>query len=337
MIDMILNDHEMLAYIFAFLMGVSIFIYTLLDGYDLGVGMLSANATWNEKDRMIASIGPFWDANETWLILGIGILLVAFPEAHGEILGALYLPVSIMLFGIIFRGVAFDFRAKAPYQQKWRWNQKFYWGSLLTALSQGYMLGAYITGFQTHLSGIMFSCLVAIAVASAYCLIGACWLIMKCSGKLQKKAIQWAKYHLFNAIIGLVTVSIATPMISERIFEKWLSFPVVLALAPIPIATLILVIALHLLLKHMPFHKDRYHWLPFVITAIIYVFCFLGLGYSFFPYIIPEKMTILAAASSKESLGIILIGTIIVMPILLAYTALIYYVFHGKTAELTYD
>jgi cytochrome d ubiquinol oxidase subunit II len=199
------------------------------------------------------------------------------------------------------------------------------------------MLGAYITGFQTHFASIMFACLVAIAVASAYCLIGACWLIMKCSGVLQIKAIQWAKYHLFNATIGLVSVSIATPMISERIYEKWLSFPMILALAPIPIATLILVIALHLLLKHMPFDQDRYYWLPFLITTLIYIFCFLGLGYSFFPYIIPEKMTILAAASSKESLAIIFIGTVIVMPILLAYTALIYYIFHGKTSELTYD
>lgn len=337
MIDMILNDQDILAYIFAFLMGFSIFIYALLDGYDLGVGMLSANATCHEKDRMIASIGPFWDANETWLILGVGILLVAFPEAHGHILGALYLPVAVMLFGLIFRGVAFDFRAKAPYQQKWRWNQKFYWGSLLTALAQGYMLGSYIIGFQTQVSGIMFSCLVAIAVASAYCLIGACWLIMKCSGKLQQKAIQWAKYHLLNASIGLISVSIATPMMSDRIFDKWLSFPIILALAPIPIATLMLIIALSMLLKHMPFPQDRYNWLPFIITSIIYVFCFLGLGYSFFPYIIPEKMTIIAAASSKESLGIILIGAAIVLPILLMYTVLIYYVFHGKTSELTYD
>lgn len=337
MIHIIFDNQEILAYIFAFLMGLSIFIYALLDGYDLGVGMLSANASWNEKDRMIASIGPFWDANETWLILGIGILLVAFPEAHGQILGALYIPVAVMLFGLIFRGVAFDFRGKAPFQQKWRWNNKFYLGSLLTALSQGYMLGAYIIGFKTTLSGIMFSCLVAIAVASAYCLIGACWLIMKCSGTLQRKAIKWAQYHLLNAVIGLIAVSVATPLISERIFAKWFSFPVILALAPIPIATIILIIAMHLLLHHMPFHQDRYCWMPFVLTTMIYIFCFLGLGYSFFPYIIPEKMTILEAASSKESLSIILIGAMIVLPILLAYTALIYYIFHGKTSELTYD
>lgn len=337
MIQQIIADGSWLPLTFAFLMGLSILIYAVLDGYDLGVGMLIDGASWHDKDRMIASIGPFWDANETWLILGVGLLLVAFPAAHGIILGELYLPVAVMLFGLIFRGVAFDFRAKVPHQQKWRWNNKFFYGSLLTALAQGYMLGAYIIGFDKSWAGLMFSALIAVAVASAYCLIGACWLIMKCEGSLQLKAVIWAKYHLANSVVGLIAVSIVTPLISPRIFEKWFSFPEVLALAPIPLVTGILVITLYRLLKHMPFPKDRYCWLPFVLTVCIYILSFVGLAYSFFPYIVPEQMTIVEAATAPASLMIMLVGVLIVLPVLFAYTILAYYIFHGKTTELRYD
>ena len=180
MIAQAIADGSWMAYVFALLMGLAMLIYAILDGYDLGVGMLIHGNTHQEKDTMIASIGPFWDANETWLILGVGLLLVAFPAAHGIILTELYFPVAIMLFGLIFRGVAFDFRVKAPSQQKWRWDAKFFYGSLITALAQGYMLGAYIVGFQSGWASTLFSILIALSVASAYCLIGACWLIIKC-------------------------------------------------------------------------------------------------------------------------------------------------------------
>lgn len=337
MLEPIVTEGHWLPYIFAFLMSLSVLIYTILDGYDLGVGMLVIGASWHEKDRMIASIGPFWDANETWLILGVGLLLVAFPAAHGIILTHLYLPVAIMLFGLIFRGVAFDFRAKVPYQKKWRWDNKFFNGSLITALAQGYMLGAYIIGFNQSWSGIMFSCLIGVAVACAYCLMGACWLIMKCEGSLQAKAISWAKYHLINAAVGLIAVSVVTPLISDRIFHRWFEFPEIIILAVIPITAGMLIIALYLLLKHMPFLKDRYSWLPFTLTIALYVFSFSGLVYSFFPYIVPEQMTIVEAASAPESLRVILIGTLIVLPILIGYTVLSYYVFRGKATDLKYD
>lgn len=337
MIEQAISDGSWLPYSFAFLMGLSMLIYAVLDGYDLGVGMLIDNANSHEKDKMIASIGPFWDANETWLILGVGLLLVAFPMAHGVILTELYLPVAVMLFGLIFRGVAFDFRAKAPYQQKWRWNNRFFYGSLLTALAQGYMLGAYIIGFEDSWAAIVFSCLIAIAVASAYCLIGACWLIMKTEGSLQEKAVSWAKYHLVNSVAGLIAVSAATPLLSERIFAKWFHFPEVIALAPIPFATAGLIIGLFMILRHMPFPKDQYCWLPFVMTIAIFILSFVGLAYSFFPYIVPEQMTIVEAAAAPASLMIMLVGALIVIPILLGYTALAYYVFHGKATELRYD
>lgn len=337
MIEQAIADGSWLPYSFAFLMGLSMLIYTLLDGYDLGVGILIDNANTHEKDKMIASIGPFWDANETWLILGVGLLLVAFPAAHGVILTELYLPVAVMLFGLIFRGVSFDFRAKAPYQEKWRWNNRFFYGSLMTALAQGYMLGSYIIGFEQSLAGIMFSCLIAIAVASAYCLIGACWLIMKTEGSLQEKAVGWAKYHLVNSVIGLIAVSAATPFISDRIFAKWFHFPEILMLAPIPILTGALIIGLYLMLRKMPFPQDKYCWAPFVITIGIYTSSFVGLAYSFFPYIVPEQMTIVEAAAAPASLMIMLVGALIVIPILIGYTALAYWIFHGKATELRYD
>ena len=328
-------DSNLLPYVFAFLMALSTIIYAILDGYDLGVGMLTDNANWHEKDLMIASIGPFWDANETWLILSVGLLLVAFPEAHGIILGKLYMPVAIMLFGLIFRGVAFDFRAKVPHHKKWKWNSRFFFGSLITSLMQGYMLGSYITGFDHSPGGIMFSCLIAVSVSSAYCLIGACWLIMKCEGGLQKKAIYWAKYHLTNSVIGLISVSIVTPLINDYIWLEW--FTNIIFLVPIPLSTSILIIYLYKVLDRMPLPNDLYNWLPFIITIAIYILSFIGLAYSFFPFIIPGKMTIAQAATSVESLRVMMIGVIIVLPALIGYTIFVYYIFHGKATELRYD
>ncbi|MPV85689.1 cytochrome d ubiquinol oxidase subunit II [Ostreibacterium oceani] len=337
MIQQALTDGTWLPYTFAFLMGLSMLIYAVLDGYDLGVGMLIDRATDDEKDTMIASIGPFWDANETWLILGVGLLLVAFPMAHGVILTALYLPVAIMLFGLIFRGVSFDFRAKVPKHKKNRWNKKFFYGSLLTALAQGFMLGFYIIGFDTSLAGLLFSVLIAVALASAYCLIGACWLIMKCEKQLQVKAVRWATIHTIGCAVGLAAVSVTTPLMSERIFNKWFAFPELLWLAPIPVLTIGLLLSLFLLLKKLPMQNDRYCWLPFVMTIVIFILGFLGLAYSFFPYLVPEKMTILQAAAAPASLKIMLVGALIVLPILIAYTFLAYRIFHGKATELHYD
>ncbi|MEL6233059.1 MAG: cytochrome d ubiquinol oxidase subunit II, partial [Pseudomonadota bacterium] len=166
-----------LPFAFAALMGVSILVYVVLDGFDLGVGILFPVADDDQKDRMVASIGPFWDANETWLVLAIGLLLVAFPAAHGEILSTLYLPVAVMLIGLILRGVAFEFRAKAPAAQKPAWNRAFFAGSLMTALSQGTMLGLYIMGLEVTPFTLAFSLLTGLCLTAGYAFIGACWLI----------------------------------------------------------------------------------------------------------------------------------------------------------------
>lgn len=337
MLQEIIDSGVWLPYTFAFLMGLSMIIYAVLDGYDLGVGILSKAAKDKEKDIMIASIGPFWDANETWLVLGVGLLLVAFPAAHGIILTNLYLPVAVMLIGLIFRGVAFDFRAKAKFEQKKTWDNAFFFGSLITALAQGYMLGSYILGFEQNWSAFAFSVLIAMCVAAGYALIGACWLLMKCEDALQKKAVKWARRSLYITLAGVVAISLATPMVSPRIFEKWFSFPEIFMLAPIPVMTGVLAFAVWFTLRKLPTPNDNFSWLPFVFTIGIFILCFYGLAYSFFPYIVPDQLMIVEAASAPASLMIILVGALVVLPILIGYTFVAYWIFHGKAQELHYD
>ncbi|MEO0920366.1 MAG: cytochrome d ubiquinol oxidase subunit II, partial [Pseudomonadota bacterium] len=244
--------------IFAGLMGLSILIYVVLDGFDLGVGILYAVAKDEDKDRMIASIGPFWDANETWLVLAIGILLVAFPVAHGVILTALYLPVAIMLISLIARGVAFEFRAKADAEEKWLWNRVFFAGSLGTALSQGYMLGVYVLGLTGGWLAFQFGLIVALCLTATYAAIGSAWLIYKTEGDLQKRAVGWMQRSLLFTMIGMGIISLATPFASPRIFEKWFSVPEIIALLPLPIMTLGLFGFLFWQLLYLPDRNDRF-------------------------------------------------------------------------------
>ncbi|MEL6311450.1 MAG: cytochrome d ubiquinol oxidase subunit II [Pseudomonadota bacterium] len=327
-----------LPFVFIVLMGVSMLAYVVLDGFDLGVGMLTAvAASEDDRDRMVASIGPFWDANETWLVLGVGILLVAFPAAHGVILTALYLPVALMLLGLILRGVAFEFRAKVAPNRKRIWNIAFFVGSLITALAQGYMLGLFIMGLESTWATNAFGALTAVCVAAAYVFVGATWLIIKAEGELQRDAVRWANWSIWAGGAGLAAVSIATPLVSERIFEKWFTWPNIAMLAPIPILTGILCLILLRMLSQMPYPKDRWNWVPFVITIAVFVLGFLGLAYSFFPYIVPDKLTIWETASAPESLIIILVGALFVLPVIIAYSALSYYVFRGKATALKYE
>jgi len=322
---------------FAVLMGLSILVYVVLDGFDLGVGILFPLADDAEKDRMIASIGPFWDANETWLVLAVGLLLVAFPAAHGIILTALYLPVAVMLLGLILRGVAFEFRAKAPSSQKQHWDQAFFSGSLLTGLSQGFMLGIYIMGLRLDAASILFACLTAICLTVGYGFIGAAWLVMKTEGALQAKAVRWARLGLWGAAAGIGAVSIASPLVSPRIFGKWFSVPEIFLLAPLPIFSLVLLGLLWIALRHLPDEDDRWTWVPFVGSTALFCLAFFGLAYSFYPYVVPDRLTIYEAASAPESLFIIFVGTLFVLPMITAYTILAYTVFRGKATELRYD
>ena len=322
--------------IFAALMGLAILIYVILDGYDLGVGMLIFRAGQKEKDVMISTIGPFWDANETWLVLAVGLLLVAFPFAHGVVLNQLYLPTALMLLGLILRGVAFDFRAKAKDHHKNLWDFSFTFGSLLTALTQGYMLGLYIVGFEKNLITIGFSILVGMCLAASYCFIGSVWLILKTEGELQKRSIKLTKILLWWTTLGMALISIATPLASPRIAEKWFSIPNFFWLLPIPLVAGSLILFLHYFLNTLPRKNDAKCWLPFVIAMIIFLLGFIGIAYSFYPFIIPGQMTIWQAASAPQALKVILIGTLIVLPAILIYTFFVHKIFWGKTRELTY-
>ena len=182
--------------------------------------MLLPLATADEKDRMVASIGPFWDANETWLVPAIGLLLVAFPVAHGVILTALYLPVTVLLIGLVLRGVSFEFRAKAPGSHKRSWNWAFFAGSMMASLSQGFMLGMYIMGLTWTVWNVLFALVTAVFLTVGFSFIGAAWLILKTEGALQRKAVTWAKGGIWGLILGMAAVSLASPLVSDRIFDK---------------------------------------------------------------------------------------------------------------------
>ncbi|MEO1191745.1 MAG: cytochrome d ubiquinol oxidase subunit II [Pseudomonadota bacterium] len=322
---------------FAALMGLSILVYVVLDGFDLGVGILSIGAKDEEKDILVGSIGPFWDANETWLVMAVGLLLVAFPFAHGMILTALYLPATLLLLALILRGVAFEFRAKAPAGHKRAWDRCFFAGSLLAALAQGFMLGIYVLGLDQSWSGLLFGLLTGVCLAAAYALIGAVWLIAKTEGALQQKAVRWARASLWLAALGLLAISLSSPLASPRIFDKWLAFPNILLLAPVPLITLGLLAALAWTLRKAPLARERWAWAPFAITTGIFCLAFFGLAYSFFPYVVPEQMTIWEAASARESLAIILVGAGITMPMIAAYSLYAYRVFRGKATALRYE
>jgi cytochrome d ubiquinol oxidase subunit II len=332
----IFANGQWLPLVFMILMGISILAYVILDGYDLGVGMLMSRVSDAEKDKMIASIGPFWDANETWLVLGIGLLLVAFPLAHGVILTALYIPTAIMLGGLIIRGVSFDFRTKAKAHHKHLWDKAFMAGSLIATLAQGYMLGSYIIGFETTLMAFFFGLLVGICLVAGYCFVGAGWLIIKTEHELQKKAVRWARVALWAMALGMVTVSLATPLLSPFIFNKWFSLPNFFLLLPIPVMTAFLVVILALSLRKLPYTDDRYCWIPFAGSIGLFLLGFHGLAYSLYPYIVPDKITMWEAASAPEALMVILIGALIVLPFIIAYTIFAYRVFWGKVKDLRY-
>jgi len=332
-----MQEDYWLPVIFMGLMALSMMIYAILDGYDLGVGILLQAAPSSDRDRMIASIGPFWDANETWLVLAVGLMLVAFPKAHGIILSTMYLPVALMLVGLILRGVSFDFRAKARTRHKSLWDLLFWIGSLLASGAQGYMLGRYIVGFDTSPSAYLFAVLSTVCVTAGYTLIGACWLIMKTNSQLQIRAVRWAMKALIVTAIGIVCVSIVNPLVSDRIFNRWFSYPEIIFIAPIPALAVGLMVWNFFVLKTLPRPNDRFCWIPFVIVATVFLFSFIGLAYSFYPYVIPNQLTVWEVASSSASLKVILIGTLVVLPAILLYTAYSYRVFWGKATSLRYE
>lgn len=330
-----MNWGEFLPIVFLGLMGLSMFLYVVLDGFDLGIGMLLHRANKEQKDRMIASIGPFWDANETWLVLGVGILLIAFPKAHGLVMTSLYLPIAVMLIGLILRGVAFDFRVKAQDDHKPLWNFVFFAGSTVTALAQGWMLGRYITGFAEGISHTLFAAAIALALPCAYVLMGATWLVLKTDGNLQQRAAHWGRLSLPPVVVGMLLISAATPLVSASVADRWFALPQFIGLLPIPFATFACLAGLWWSLGDRR-TLGELCWLPFVLAVGVFLMGGLGLAYSLYPYVVMDRITIWQAASSQEALTIILIGCAITVPTIIAYTFFAHRVFWGKATELRY-
>jgi cytochrome d ubiquinol oxidase subunit II len=327
--------------VFAVLMGAAVLLYVVLDGFDLGVGMLMPAATAHEQELMVASIGPFWDANETWLVLGVGILLVAFPRAHGDILAALYLPAVLMLVGIMLRGVAFEFRIKAEGWHRELWNWLFWLGSFVASFAQGFMLGRYITGFESGLFYYFFALLTGAALCGGYVLLGATWLVMKTVGDLQRKALAWTRWGLAWVALGVVLVSLATPLISATVQAKWFAqFPWVVRtywLALLPIATLAAGVWVWRATGRLKQDAAARDWTPFAGAISIFSLAFAGLAYSIFPYVVIDRITLWEAASHPSALKMVLIGVAIVLPFLVGYTIFAHRVFRGKSVAALYE
>lgn len=321
--------------IFMALMGLSLLIYVVLDGYDLGVGMLSLTAAASDRDRMIASIGPFWDANETWLVLAVGLLLIAFPKAQGVVLTALYGPVVLMLLGLILRGAAFDFRAKGDPAHQRAWDLAFGAGSALAALSQGWMLGRYVTGFEDGIAALVFAAGIAIALTACYALLGAGWLLIKTDGALQRRAVAWGKRAWPAVLAGLVLVSIASPWLNATVRARWFDLPGAIALAPLPLMALLAMAALRGLLNS---HRvlGKLCWAPLALMVVVLSLSFFGLSYSLYPFVVVDQLTIWEAAAADESLRFLLVGAAVTLPVILAYSLFAYRVFWGKADALVY-
>jgi cytochrome d ubiquinol oxidase subunit II len=321
--------------IWAAIIGVAVAMYVILDGFDLGVGMLLPFARSDrQRDQMLTSIAPFWDGNETWLVLGGGGLLVAFPKAYAAIMPALYLPVIVMLLALVFRGVTFEFRTVA--RRKGRWNMVFAAGSTLAAFSQGVILGGLIQGIRVENGEFAggafdwatpFAALCGLGVTAGYALLGATWLVMKSEGEMAAQARTQAKLLLIAVLAFMGLVSLWTPLAVPAIFARWFSLPNFYFLWPVPIATALIAFA-------------AWKWLdrdegarPFLAAIALFLLGYLGLVISIFPYLVPPALTIWDTAAAPASQMFMLVGTLILLPIILGYTGFIYWVFRGKVRE----
>jgi cytochrome d ubiquinol oxidase subunit II len=326
----------LLPLVFMGIMGLALLLYVVLDGYDLGIGMLLPLAEDAEKDTMIAAIGPFWDANETWLVLGVGVLLIAFPEAHGLVLTSLYLPVTIMLIGLILRGVSFDFRVKAATGQRRMWNRTFAAGSAVAAVAQGWMVGSYVTGLVTTPVNVAFAALIALTLPALYLVLGSSWLLVKTEGALFTKAAHWGQRAMLPTGIGLMALSIATPLVSPTIAARWFTLPNFIGLMPIPIATAVAFVGVYAVLRKNAAAPSPSAWLAMAGTVLLCTMAAIGLAYSLYPYVVLDRLTIWEAAAAPSSLRFVFIGVAIVLPVTLGYTAFVYRVFRGKATGLSY-
>ncbi|HYC05736.1 MAG TPA: cytochrome d ubiquinol oxidase subunit II [Azospirillaceae bacterium] len=314
--------------------GFAVFMYVLMDGFDLGVGILFPFAPGGDEDRdvMMNTVAPIWDGNETWLILGAAGLFAGFPLAYSILLPALYLPVLLMLIALIFRGVAFEFRFKAERSRPW-WNLSFHAGSLFATFAQGLVLGAFIQGIpvegRNYAGGLWdwfspFTLLTGVALIAGYALLGCTWLIMKTEGPLQAWCYKIAPFILVAVMVFVGAVSLWTPLTQPAIAERWFSFPNFYYLSQVPLITAATAGALVWSIW------KRKESAPFLLTMALFLLSYLGLAISLWPNIVPPEVTIWEAASPPESQKFLLVGLAFLIPTVLAYTAFTYWVFRGK-------
>ncbi len=322
--------------IWAAIIAFGVFMYVFMDGFDLGVGILFKAARSDaDRDVMMNSVAPVWDGNETWLVLGGAGLLGAFPMAYSVLLPALYLPLMAMLVGLIFRGVAFEFRFKAQ-RSRWAWDIAFNLGSLLATFAQGVVLGRFIQGIPVahgqYAGGPLdwatpFAALTGIGLVAGYALLGATWLIMKTEGTLQDWARRRARFMLFAVLAFIAAVSLWTPLADPAIADRWFTWPNIAFLSPVPMLTALAAICLWYGIER------RAETTPFLFAVLLFLLSYGGLAISLWPHVIPPDITIWQAASPPESQGFLLVGVAIVVPAILAYTSWSYWVFRGKVAH----
>lgn len=319
------------------LIGTALFLYVLLDGFDLGLGILFPFAPSDKcRDRMMNSVAPFWDGNETWLVLGGGGLFAAFPLAYAILMPAFYIPVILMLLGLIFRGVAFEFRFKASGRSRRIWDYAFHFGSLAASFMQGMLLGAFVQGVEVEgrsFAGGAFdwvnaySVMTGVAVVFGYALLGSTWLVMKTDGITQGWARKCASYVLGYVGLFLGIVSISMPMMNADVRALWFSLPGFFCLLPVPLVTASLFVMIWRDLRRG--REVR----PFLMSVGVFLMGYIGLGISLWPWLIPFEITFRQAAAASTSQSLLLVGTAIMLPLVLTYTAFCYYLFRGKASH----
>jgi cytochrome d ubiquinol oxidase subunit II len=318
--------------IWAMLIGTAVALYVVLDGFDLGIGILFPTArSEDERSQMMASVAPFWDGNETWLVLGGGGLWVAFPQAYAVIMPALYLPVIVMLLALVFRGVAFEFRTVS--RSKTGWNIAFTAGSTIAAFCQGIILAGLIQGIRIENGAFAggsfdwatpFALLCGLGVVAGYGLLGATWLVMKTEGAIAVRARAQAKALLVAVLAFMAAVSIWTPLAYPEIAARWFSTPNIFYLWPVPLLTALIAYAAW---RALQTGRDG---APFAAAIGLFLLGYLGLVISRYPYIVPPSLTVWDTAAVPASQIFMLIGTLVFLPLALGYTALVYWLFRGK-------
>ncbi|WP_043340257.1 cytochrome d ubiquinol oxidase subunit II [Belnapia moabensis] len=331
---------ETIATIWAFLIATAVFLYVCMDGFDLGVGILFPWIRGQEdRDVSVNTIAPVWDGNETWLVMGGAGLFAVFPLAYATIMPALYMPIILMLLALIFRGVSFEMRFRAATEgQRLAWDRAFSWGSYAATLCQGVALGAFVQGIEVEERAYAggwwdwltpFSCLTAVALVVGYGLLGACWLVWKTEGELQDQARGLARGLGVLTLLLIALVSAIMPFLLPEFRERWFAFPAILTALPVPVLVVFLGWRMFKALRETNGHPWR-DGLPFLCALGLFFLAYTGLGISMWPMIVPPELTIWDAAAPRDSQLFLLVGAAVLIPIILAYTGYVYWLFRGK-------